>query len=95
MASGRVARFWKAGSVRSKPRCSIVDAPCVCTCAPVSSCVCPLVWYPCPRWLLQSEVMPGAWLHYFGCGAMGMLTSFVFIASTQYNTDYAYVQAAA
>lgn len=42
-------------------------------------------------WLLQSEVMPGAWLHYFGCGCMGMLTSFVFIASTQYNTDYAYV----
>ena len=35
--------------------------------------------------------MPGAWLHYFGCGCMGMLTSFVFIASTQYNTDYAYV----
>jgi H+-translocating diphosphatase len=42
------------------------------------------------RTLLYVESTPSAWLHFLGCGIMGMLTSYVFITSTQYNTDYAY-----
>jgi Na+/H+-translocating membrane pyrophosphatase len=42
------------------------------------------------KWLLSSEKAPDAWKHYLGCGVMGMITSYVFILSTQYNTDYAY-----
>ena len=55
-----------------------------------SACLSVPVYVGCCSWLLYSEVAPNAWLHYFGCGAMGMLTSYVFIMSTQYNTDYAY-----
>lgn len=40
------------------------------------------------RWLLYMEEAPNAWLHYLGAGVLGMVTSFVFIQSTQYNTDY-------
>jgi H+-translocating diphosphatase len=40
------------------------------------------------RWLLFVPEAPYAWLHYLGAGAVGMATSYVFIKSTQYNTDY-------
>lgn len=42
------------------------------------------------RWLLYVPEAPSAWFHYLGCGAIGMITSYVFIRSTQYNTDYQY-----
>ena len=42
------------------------------------------------RWLLYSEQAPGAWMHFVGCGMVGMLTSYVFVLSTQYYTDYEY-----
>ena len=42
------------------------------------------------RWLLFVPEAPWAWVHFLGCGAVGMLTSYVFILSTQYNTDYQY-----
>eukprot|EP00500_Bicosoecida_sp_ms1_P002290 CAMPEP_0203811278 /NCGR_PEP_ID=MMETSP0115-20131106/3464_1 /ASSEMBLY_ACC=CAM_ASM_000227 /TAXON_ID=33651 /ORGANISM="Bicosoecid sp, Strain ms1" /LENGTH=798 /DNA_ID=CAMNT_0050720099 /DNA_START=197 /DNA_END=2593 /DNA_ORIENTATION=+ len=42
------------------------------------------------RWLLATPNHPGAWVHFLGCGVVGMLTSYVFILSTQYYTDYAY-----
>lgn len=42
------------------------------------------------RWLLATPNHPGAWLNFLGCGVVGMLTSYVFILSTQYYTDYAY-----
>ena len=41
-------------------------------------------------WLLYTPAAPWAWLHYYGCGALGMATSYVFILSTQYHTDYAF-----
>lgn len=31
-----------------------------------------------------------AWFHFTGCGFVGMMTSYVFILSTQYYTDYAF-----
>ena len=42
------------------------------------------------RWLLYAESAPRAWIHFSGCGMMGMLTSYIFILSTQYYTDYYY-----
>lgn len=42
------------------------------------------------RLLLNPAEAPGAWLHFAGCGALGMATSYVFIGSTQYYTDYAF-----
>ena len=44
----------------------------------------------CTWWMLSTEAAPAAWMHFAGCGIMGMVTSYVFILSTQYNTDYAY-----
>lgn len=41
-------------------------------------------------WFLRSERSPQAWLHYAFCGLIGMLTSYVFVGSTNYYTDYAY-----
>lgn len=41
-------------------------------------------------WLLDSPSAPWAWLHFFGCGVVGMLTAYAFVLSTQYYTDYAY-----
>ena len=42
------------------------------------------------RILLYVEEAPSAWLHFCGCGAVGIGTSYIFIQSTQYFTDYAY-----
>lgn len=42
------------------------------------------------RWLLHDPRYPSAWLHFFGCGVAGMITSYIFVLSTQYNTDYNY-----
>lgn len=41
-------------------------------------------------WLLSTPAAPRAWLHFVLCGFVGMVTSIVFIKSTQYYTDYAY-----
>lgn len=41
-------------------------------------------------WLLGTEQAPSAWMHYAACGVVGMVTSYVFILSTQYYTDYEY-----
>ncbi|RLO05364.1 hypothetical protein DYB28_002357 [Aphanomyces astaci] len=41
------------------------------------------------RWLLFTA----AWLHFFLCGIVAMVTSYVFVKSTQYCTDYAYALA--
>lgn len=42
------------------------------------------------RWMLNVPEVPWAWVHYYGCGILGMATSWVFIKSTQYHTDYAF-----
>jgi len=42
------------------------------------------------KWLLSVDGVPNAWLHFFGCGCVGMTVAYIFIRSTQYYTDYAY-----
>eukprot|EP01062_Namystynia_karyoxenos_P059557 TRINITY_DN509_c0_g1_i2.p1 TRINITY_DN509_c0_g1~~TRINITY_DN509_c0_g1_i2.p1 ORF type:complete len:801 (+),score=335.18 TRINITY_DN509_c0_g1_i2:108-2510(+) len=40
------------------------------------------------RWMLHTEKAPQAWLHYFGCGLIGIVTSYLFVLFTKYYTDY-------
>ena len=40
------------------------------------------------RWMFYLEQAPSAWLHFLGCGAVGMATAFIFMKCTQYFTDY-------
>ncbi|CAI5747267.1 unnamed protein product [Peronospora destructor] len=42
------------------------------------------------RWLLYTPEHPTAWINFFLCGVVGMLTAFVFVKTTQYYTDYAH-----
>ena len=42
------------------------------------------------RSLLWIESHPSAWINFAACGLVGMCTSYVFILSTQYYTDYTY-----
>eukprot|EP01062_Namystynia_karyoxenos_P059560 TRINITY_DN509_c0_g1_i5.p1 TRINITY_DN509_c0_g1~~TRINITY_DN509_c0_g1_i5.p1 ORF type:complete len:788 (+),score=309.41 TRINITY_DN509_c0_g1_i5:108-2471(+) len=42
------------------------------------------------RWMLHTEKAPQAWLHYFGCGLIGIVTSYLFVLFTKYYTDYSY-----
>jgi H(+)-translocating pyrophosphatase len=39
-------------------------------------------------WLLNSPAAPNAWLHFFACGILGVLTSVAFVYITQYYTEY-------
>jgi K(+)-stimulated pyrophosphate-energized sodium pump len=42
------------------------------------------------RWLLVTPDAPSAWLNYFGCAMIGILTSIAFVFITQYYTEYRY-----
>ena len=42
------------------------------------------------RWLLHSPNAPNAWIHFFLCGLLGVLTSVAFVYITQYYTEYKY-----
>jgi len=41
-------------------------------------------------WLLNPEGAPNAWLHFFFCGIIGVLTSVAFVYITEYYTEYKY-----
>ena len=41
-------------------------------------------------WLLSSPEAPGAWLNFFYCGLIGVITSILFVFITQYYTEYQY-----
>ena len=49
-----------------------------------------LVFAALTRFMLAEPTAPGAWLHFYGCGLVGMATSYVFLMSSQYYTDYQY-----
>ncbi|KAK9805230.1 hypothetical protein WJX72_007325 [[Myrmecia] bisecta] len=42
------------------------------------------------RLLLYSAVAPNAWLHFAGCGMVGVVTAYAFVWIAQYYTDYKY-----
>ncbi len=42
------------------------------------------------RWLLYSADAPQAWINFFVCGLIGLLTSIGFVYITQYYTEYKY-----
>ena len=39
------------------------------------------------RWLLHTPDAPSAWLHFFACGVIGIVTSILFVYITQYYTE--------
>jgi len=41
-------------------------------------------------WLLQSPTATYAWLYFFACGLIGIVTSIAFVFITQYYTEYKY-----
>jgi K(+)-stimulated pyrophosphate-energized sodium pump len=42
------------------------------------------------KWLLATPKAPDAWLRFFGCGVIGIVTSILFVFITQYYTEYRY-----
>ncbi|MBI5867881.1 MAG: sodium-translocating pyrophosphatase [candidate division Zixibacteria bacterium] len=42
------------------------------------------------RWLLHTDNYPNAWMYFFLCGIIGVLTSVAFVYITQYYTEYKY-----
>ena len=42
------------------------------------------------RLLLYNEAVPNAWLYFFACGIIGVVTSMAFVFITQYYTEYKY-----
>lgn len=42
------------------------------------------------RWLLHHEAYPKAWLYFFGCGIIGVVTSVALVFITQYYTEHKY-----
>jgi K(+)-stimulated pyrophosphate-energized sodium pump len=42
------------------------------------------------RWLLYTPDAPSAWLHFFACGVIGIVTSIAFVYITQYYTEAKY-----
>src|SRR5215831_10454801 len=41
-------------------------------------------------WLLRSQNAPHAWLNFWACGLIGLLTAMAFVYITQYYTEYKY-----
>jgi K(+)-stimulated pyrophosphate-energized sodium pump len=42
------------------------------------------------RWMLATPQAPDAWLRFFWCGVIGIITSILFVFITQYYTEYRY-----
>jgi Na+/H+-translocating membrane pyrophosphatase len=40
--------------------------------------------------ILYIEALPSAYLYFYGCSVVGVIVSFLFVAITQYYTDYTY-----
>ncbi|KAE8669832.1 K(+)-insensitive pyrophosphate-energized proton pump [Hibiscus syriacus] len=47
-----------------------------------------LIFAGSTRWLLFTEQAPSAWLNFFLCGLVGIITAYVFVWITKYYTDY-------
>jgi K(+)-stimulated pyrophosphate-energized sodium pump len=47
-------------------------------------------FFAASKWLLASKAAPDAYLYFFGCGVIGVVTSLFFVFITQYYTEYKY-----
>lgn len=56
----------------------------------VTSAISIAVFYFATRWLLYTDAAPSAYLHFFACAVIGVLTSIAFVYITQYYTEYKY-----
>ncbi|MGO9480562.1 MAG: sodium-translocating pyrophosphatase [Candidatus Kryptoniota bacterium] len=42
------------------------------------------------KWMLNTPAAPNAWMYFFACGVVGIVTSIAFVYITQYFTEYRY-----
>ncbi len=42
------------------------------------------------KWMLNTSASPNAWVYFFACGVVGIVTSIAFVYITQYFTEYKY-----
>jgi K(+)-stimulated pyrophosphate-energized sodium pump len=56
----------------------------------VTSALATLGFLAASRWLLYTPTAPSAWLHFFACGVIGIVTSILFVYITQYYTEAQY-----
>jgi K(+)-stimulated pyrophosphate-energized sodium pump len=42
------------------------------------------------KWMLDTSASPNAWMYFFACGVVGIVTSIAFVYITQYFTEYKY-----
>src|SRR5690348_7884652 len=56
----------------------------------VTAALVTLAFFGATRTLLVSDAAPSAWLYFFFCGMIGILTSIAFVFITQYYTEYRY-----
>ncbi|MBI4748005.1 MAG: sodium-translocating pyrophosphatase [Acidobacteria bacterium] len=56
----------------------------------VTSALAAVGFFGAAKWLLTNRVAPDAYLYFFGCGLIGIITSIAFVYLTQYYTEYKY-----
>jgi K(+)-stimulated pyrophosphate-energized sodium pump len=56
----------------------------------VTSILAMIGFFIAAKWLLFTSQAPTAWLHFFACGLIGIITSILFVYITQYYTEYKY-----
>jgi K(+)-stimulated pyrophosphate-energized sodium pump len=56
----------------------------------VTAALVTLAFFGATRTLLVTDAAPRAWLYFFFCGMIGILTSIAFVFITQYYTEYRY-----
>ncbi|HEX5970872.1 MAG TPA: sodium-translocating pyrophosphatase, partial [Gemmatimonadaceae bacterium] len=56
----------------------------------VTAALVTVAFFAATRTLLVTDTAPSAWLYFFFCGMIGILTSIAFVFITQYYTEYRY-----
>ncbi len=56
----------------------------------VTSALVIIIFFFVTRWLLSTPSAPNAYLHFFACAVIGVITSILFVFITQYYTEYKY-----
>ncbi len=56
----------------------------------VTAALVAIMFYFACKWLLVTPAAPDAWMSFFWCGIIGIVTSIAFVFITQYYTEYRY-----